>query len=155
MTRTHLTRGLTLTLWLAASTMLVAAQGGGSFTYDPAAEVSLSGTIMHVVSFAAPDGSVGVHFDLKTDKGLLNVHVGPAIYIGQENFWFFADEKIDVVGVKATIDGNKSLVLRTLTKGDKTLTLRDPSGTPLWKPPVNGTDGCGVAHPGLPRGTEL
>jgi hypothetical protein len=153
MTRHLIARTFTVSLWLAASAGLLAQNA--SISYDPAAEVTVSGTILHLVSFAAPDGAVGVHFDLKTPAGLVNVHVAPAVFIGQENFWFFADNDVQIVGVKTVMDGNRSFIARTVTKDGKTLTLRRADGKPAWTPSIDGTDGCGVAHTALPRGTEL
>jgi hypothetical protein len=153
MTRSFVSRGFIGALWLAASAGMLAQSG--SFTYDPTAEITVSGKIQHVVSFAAPDGAVGVHLDFTTPSGMLNVHVAPALFIGQENFWFFADDELELVGVKTFVDGNKSFVARTLTKDGKTLALRGADGKPNWKPATEGADGCGVAHPALPRGTEL
>lgn len=153
MTHHSATRILTLAAWTMCSAAILAQSG--SVTYDPAEEMTLSGTILHVVSIPAADG-VGVHFDLKTPDGLVNVHVSPALYIGQSNFWFFADDVIEIAGVKTFVDGNRSFVARSIKKADgKALMLRGPDGKPLWTPAVDGTDGCGVAHPALPRGTEL
>jgi hypothetical protein len=138
---------------LIVCSTLVFGQSGS--TYTPADEITISGTILHVVSLQAPDG-FGVHFDLKTADGMVNVHVAPAAYIGEKNLFFFADEQIELTGVKLFVDGNKSFVVRSITKADgKTLVLRGADGKPLWTPSSDGTDGCGVAHPALPRGTEL
>ena len=152
MIRTLIAGGCLVALSLGTST---AAAQSGSIAYDPAAEITLSGTIQHAVSFAAPDGSVGVHFDFKTPTGIVNVHVAPAMFIGQQNFWFFADDRLEIVGVQALIDENNSFIARSITKDDgKTLTLRRADGTPVWSPAIDGADGCGVNHPALPRGTE-
>jgi hypothetical protein len=152
MTRSLMSRGCLVALWLAASAGILAQSGS---TYDPSAEITVSGTITHVVSFTAPDGSVGVHLDFTTSAGMLNVHVAPALYIGMENFWFFADDKLEIVGVTSVADGNKAFIARTLNKGGKVLNLRNAEGRPAWTPATEGTDGCGVAHTALPRGTEL
>ena len=153
MTHRSFVRSATLVAWIAASAALLAQSG--SIAYNPTEETTISGTILHVVSMQAPDG-FGVHFDLKTPNGLINVHVAPAAFIGTSNFWFFADDELEITGVKTFIDGNKSFVVRTIKKADgKTLKLRGPDGRPLWTPAVDGTDGCGVSHPALPRGTEL
>lgn len=154
MTHTHTTRIITLVAWIAASAAVFAQSG--SIAYNPAEETTITGTILHVVSLEAPDG-YGVHFDLKTPTGMVNVHVSPAAFFGEKNVFFFADEQVELTGVKQFIDGNKSFLVRTITKtaDGKKLELRAPDGTPLWKPATNGTDGCGVAHPALPRGTEL
>ena len=152
MTRSLISRGFIITLWLAASAGLLAQSGS---IYDPGAEITVTGTIKHVVSFSAPDGSVGVHLDFTTPDGMLNVHVAPALYIGMQNFWFFADDQLEITGVKSMADGNKAFIARTLKKDGKTLTLRSGEGKPAWAPAIDGTDGCGVAHAALPRGTEL
>ena len=152
MTRSLISRGFVFALWLAASAAILAQNGS---IYDPSAEITVTGTITHVVSFTAPDGSVGVHLYFRTPAGMLNVHVAPALYIGMQNFWFFADDQVEIVGVKSVADGNKAFIARSLKKDGKTLNLRTAHGKPAWTPATEGTDGCGVAHTALPRGTEL
>ena len=153
MTHRSFTRGATLAAWIAASAALLAQSG--SVAYNPTEEITITGVITHVVSMQAPDG-FGVHFDFKTATGIENVHVAPAIYIGASNFWFFAEDQLDITGVTMMVDGNKSFVARTIKKADgKVLNLRGADGFPLWAPPIDGTDGCGVSHPALPRGTEM
>ena len=84
-------------LVLSATAMLTAQSPS---RYDRTAERAISGTIKSVGSFPAVDGSVGVHVDLKTPDGLLDIRVGPAAFIGENNFWFFADDPIVVIGSK-------------------------------------------------------
>jgi hypothetical protein len=146
-------RGFVLILWVGSAVVMEAQSR--SFTYDPAAETTVTGTIRHVVTFRAPDGVVGVHFDLQGPTGLINVHVAPAMFIGMNNFSFLADEQVEIAGVSVFQDGNKSFIARSITTEGRTLTLRAPDGTPAWTAAEDGTDGCGVAHPALPRGTEL
>ena len=152
MTHTSVRRSFIVTLAIAGSTAMLAQSA--SFTYDRAAETTVAGKILHVVPFAAPDG-VGVHFDLQGPTGMVNVHVAPAIYIGQQNIAFFSDDQVEITGVMVDQDGNKSFVARTIKRGDKTFTLRTDEGKPAWTPQIEGTDGCGVNHSALPRGTEL
>jgi len=146
-------RGFVLILWVGSAAAMGAQNR--SFTYAPVAETTVTGTILHVVTFRTPDGVVGVHFDLRGPTGMINVHVAPAMYIGMNNFSFLADDKVEIAGVEVFQDGNKSFIARSITTKGKTLTLRAPDGTPAWTPAEDGTDGCGVAHPALPRGTEL
>jgi hypothetical protein len=153
MTSNRIARGLVFTLWLGASAGMLAQSG--SVTYNPAAEVTVSGKILHLASFPAADGGVGVHFDLQTAAGMLNIHVAPAMFIGQSNFWFYADSDVEIVAVKVALDGNKYFIARAVTKDGKTLTLRGSDGKPAWTPASEGVDGCGVNHLGVPRGTEL
>jgi hypothetical protein len=135
-----------------ASTVLLGAASGTR--YDRSGEKTYAGSIKTVVSFAAADGTVGVHFDLKTDDDkTVSVHVAPAMYIGMQNFWFFADDKVEIVGTKMTIDGNVAIWAKTIQKGADTLVLRDADGAPKWGGD-DGIDGCGVNHLPLQRGTE-
>jgi hypothetical protein len=136
-------------LVIGASAML-AAQSPPS--YDRASERVVSGIIKSVGSFPAADGSVGVHIDLKTADGLLDIRVGPAAFIGQNNFWFFADDPIVVIGAKELApDG--AIWAKTIQKGSQVLTLRGDLGLPKWKPAIDGIDGCGVNHLPIQRTT--
>jgi len=153
MTLKTLARGFVLLMWVGSAG--ASAAQSRSFIYDPAAETTVTGTILHVVTFRTPDGVVGVHFDLQGPAGMINVHVAPAMYIGMNNFSFLADDRVEIAGVTVYQDGNKAFIARSIKAGGKTLALRAEDGTPAWTPAVDGTDGCGVAHPALPRGTEL
>jgi hypothetical protein len=137
---------------VVASSVLLPA--GAATRYDRAAEKLFSGTIKAVVSYPAPDGSVGVHFDLRTADGIVSVHVAPAMYIGGQNFWFFADDKVEIIGTRVSEDENAAILAKAIHKGSEMLVLRRDDGTPRWTPAVDGTDGCGVEHPPLQRATE-
>jgi len=137
---------------VAAASVMLAAQAPAR--YDRAAEKTVTGTIKALVSYAAADGSVGVHFDLKTADGIVNVHVAPAAYIGQQNAYFMADDEVTIIGARMTADGTTAIWVKAIQKGSSMLVLRADNGTPKWTPATDGTDGCGVAHPPLPRGTE-
>jgi hypothetical protein len=125
-----------------------------SHGYDRSAEATVAGTIKALATYTAPDGTFGVHFDLRTEKGMVNVHVGPAAFIGQQNFWFFADDRIEIVGSRIVSGGVTAIWPKTIVKGDATLVLRTDDGAPKWEPATDGTDGCGVAHAPLARATE-
>src|SRR5205085_11011381 len=108
-----------------------------------------------LASYAAPDGSVGVHFDLKTPEGMISVHVAPALYIGQQNAFYMADDQIEIIGAPSTADGHTTFWAKAIIKGSSMLVVRDAEGTPRWTPATDGTDVCGVAHAPLPRSTEF
>src|SRR5215510_5442925 len=97
------------------------------------AERTISGTIKSVGSFPAADGSVGVHIDLRTPDGLVEISVGPAAFIGQNNFWFFADDPVVVIGAReqASDDVVRAKVIQ---KGSQVLVLRTDVGVPNWTP---------------------
>ena len=133
---------------LTATTMLSAQSKG----FVGRAERTISGTIKSVGSFPAVDGSVGVHIDLRTADGLVEVSVAPAAFIGQNNFWFFADEAI-VVTVSEDPAGGGAVWAKTIQKGSQVLPLRGDTGLPKWSPASDGVDGCGVNHLPLQRTT--
>jgi hypothetical protein len=115
--------------------------------YDATSETTVSGTITQVVSVAGADGTIGVHFNLKTDAGPVRVHVGPALFIGESNFWFQIDDPVVITGAKVQKDGEIGFWARTVKKEDgKTLELRTADGAPLWKGEPADADGCGVSH---------
>jgi hypothetical protein len=116
--------------------------------YDPTAEASYGGIITGVVSVTSPDGTVGVHLNLKTGTGVIvKVHLGPAMFIGMNNFSFFADEQVLVTGSLVSRGGETAVWARQVHKDGKTLTLRGPDGTPRWpSATADDPDGCGVSH---------
>jgi hypothetical protein len=136
-----------LSLWVAP----VATQPAG---YDRTAEKAIAGTIHAVVTFADAAGAVGVHLDLQTADGLISVHVAPAMFIGESNFWFFAEDQVEIVGTRMTHDGNTAVWAKAIQKGSTLLAVRTAEGTPKWASAADGADGCGVDHAVLPRGTE-
>jgi hypothetical protein len=136
---------------VCAATAVLAAQTPSP--YSRAEEKAFRGVIKTVGSYPAEDGAVGVHIDLTTDEGIVDVRVAPAMFIGQNNFWFFADEPLVVIGARVTADQSAPVWARAVQKGSSVLVLRSEDGTPKWTPPTNGTDGCGVNHPPLQRTT--
>jgi hypothetical protein len=117
-----------------------------SETYNKAAETSLTGTIRYVLSAASPDGIVGVHLEVTTPAGPVRVALAPAMFIASNNYYFFVDEKVYVVGAKSGKDGE--VWARTISKdGKNALVLRDEDGTPRWqRATAEDPDGCGVSH---------
>ena len=125
-----------------------------SASYDRTAERAIAGTIHAVVTFEDAAGTVGVHLDLQTADGLVSVHVAPAMFIGQSNFWFFADDQVEIIGTRTMHDGNFAIWAKAIQKGATVLALRNADGTPKWASAAEGADGCGVNHSPLARGTE-
>ena len=134
---------------ILSATAMLAAQSPQD---DRTAARAISGTIKSVGSFPAVDGSVGVHIDLRTPDGIVDVSVGPAAFLGQNNFWFFADDRIVVIGAsEPASDG--SVWAKAIQKGSQVLVLRSDAGAPRWNPAVDGIDGCGVNHLPVQRTT--
>ena len=127
-----------------ALTGTVAAQ---SAVYDPAAEITVAGTIRYVQSAEGTDGTVGVHLVLITPSGPARIHLAPAMFIGMNDFYFLMDDRVEITGASVQRTGETAIWARTITKDGKTLILRDADGTPRWpRATTEDPDGCGVAH---------
>ena len=141
-----MTRTLALSsLALVLSVSVAAAQ---SARYDPQTEQTYGGVITQVISVTGADGTVGVHLNVKTATGTtVQVQLAPAVFIGMNNFSFFAEELVLVKGAPVNHDGTVAIWAREVSKGGHTLTLRDADGTPRWPfATADDPDGCGIAH---------
>ena len=119
---------------------------GQDVRYDRSKETTVSGPIRYVLAGTSQDGVVGVHLDVKTPAGLVRVALAPALFIASNNFYFFMDEPVSIVGAKVGPTGE--IWARTVTKDGKNfLVLRDDDGTPRWQRATeDDPDGCGVSH---------
>jgi hypothetical protein len=137
-----------LVLGVFATTSAAQSSGTAPGQYDPGVEGSYGGVVTSVISVTGPDGNVGVHLNLKTATGtIVKVQLGPAVFIGMNNFSFLADDLILVQGAYVSHDGDVALWARQVSKEGKTLALRSPDGTPRWTLATeDDPDGCGVSH---------
>lgn len=143
-------RNIAVTVLFLSSFAALAAQtpARAPSVYDPAAEVTLGGVVLGVVATNGVDGNVGVHLNLTTARdSVVKVHLGPAMFIGMNDGYYFAEDQVLVTGAFVMHEGEVALWARTITKKNKTLTLRNPDGTPRWnQATADDPDGCGVAH---------
>jgi hypothetical protein len=129
-----------LLIAIAISTLSVASalaqrgmgQGAGRM-YDPATETTIKGTVEEVKQIQGQRGGAnGTHLIVKTDKETLEVHLGPTAFLEKEKFTFSKGDQIEVIGSKVKVDGADAILAREFKKGDKTLTLRNAQGVPVW-----------------------
>jgi hypothetical protein len=136
-----------LSIAVLAFVLLAANVFAQSPPYDPATEATVSGTVRYVLSATSADGTVGVHLVVNTSSGPARIHLGPAMFIGMNNFSFLTDDPVEITGATVTRAGETAIWARTITKNGKTLTLRDEDGTPRWpRATAEDPDGCGVEH---------
>ena len=69
---------------------------------------------------------------IKTAAGEMDVHLGPAWYIENQEMVVTAGDKVEVKGSKVDIGGKPAIIAAELTKGDETMVLRDGAGVPVW-----------------------
>lgn len=101
--------------------------------YNPQTVETLSGEVEKVELFTPRRGmSQGVHLVLKTDKGSIPVHLGPSWYMDKQGVKFEKGDKLEVTGSRVTFNKKPAIIASEIKEGDKTLKLRDETGTPAW-----------------------
>ncbi len=106
-------------------------RGMGFGPYNTASETTVTGTVQAVQQHPGARGAgVGIHLLLKTKDSTLDVHVGPSWYIDKQGFKFAEGDTIEVTG--SMLKTNDGMLAKEIKKGDKTLSLRNAGGRPLW-----------------------
>ena len=100
--------------------------------YNPATEMTATGTVEDVQQRTRGGGRGGIHLTVKTKDGMLDVHLGPSRFLAEKQFSVAKGDVLEVTGSKVPYEGGEALVAREVKKGGETLTLRDASGIPLW-----------------------
>jgi hypothetical protein len=124
---------IALLLALIPSTLLQAQQSGGKPPrYNPATVVTVTGTVENVTQQATSGRWSGTHLSLKTDDGIIDVHLGPTQFLTDQGLTVTAGQKIEVTGSKIKYENTDALIARTVKVGEKTFELRDEQGYPKW-----------------------
>ena len=101
--------------------------------YNAANEVKVDGVVQEVKLFWCPiNGDEGTHLMLKTDTGILEVHVAPRRFLEGNGVSFHVGDKVSVAGSTVTWEGHAAMIARKITRGDQTFAFRQPDGRPLW-----------------------
>jgi hypothetical protein len=141
-----------LPLVIRAGAQMGPRMGRGPGYYDPASETVIHGVVETVRDNASFCRWGGTEVALKTDKKTLTVSLGPTPFLSQSDFSVAKGDKLSVTGFEA---GGQTpyLIAREVTKGDRTLTLRDAQGFPVWAGRgigwrAHGGGRCGRGGPG-------
>jgi hypothetical protein len=98
--------------------------------YDPAAEVTIQGTVEDFHEAKMRGDHPGLHLILKTETETVEVHACPLRFLKDLEF---AVEKGDTLTIIGSRPGGAGIVVaREITKGQTSLTLRDKNGAPVW-----------------------
>ena len=101
--------------------------------YNLATEVKVEGVVQEVQQFWCPiNGDEGTHLVLKTDIGVLEVHVAPLRFLQGNGVSFSKGDQIAAVGSTVIYQGHDAMIARKITRGDETFAFRQPNGRPLW-----------------------
>jgi len=120
----------------AAPRMGMGGWGGGTKygrMYNAQTVETVSGEVVKVDKIKPMKGmSYGIHLLLKTEKGEISVHLGPAWYINNQDMAVAAGDKVEVKGSRVEFGGKPAIIAAEVKKGDETLKLRDDDGFPMW-----------------------
>jgi hypothetical protein len=133
-------------LWLSGATTVEAQPGPGwrgsggwgmgaqyQRMFDPGTVETVAGEVTSVDQMVPRKGmSSGIHLKLKTEKGTLPVHLGPAWYIERLDTKIEKGDKLSIKGSRVTFEGKPAIIAAEVAKGDSVLVLRDASGVPAW-----------------------
>jgi DNA/RNA endonuclease YhcR with UshA esterase domain len=108
--------------------------GQASLKYDSMAEVAVAGVVEDVQVFPCSlSEGLGTHLALRTQSGMLVVHVAPTAFLMSHEFAIAKGDQVEIVGSKKHYRGADALIARTITRRDKTFIFRRPDGKPLWE----------------------
>jgi hypothetical protein len=110
--------------------------------YDTKTETTIKGTV-ETVEQGVPQGRMGgrgtgrgmggTHIVLKTDKESIPVRLGPSAFLEEQKLEIAKGDELEVIGSRVTIGSENVVLAREITRGGKTVKLRDASGRPLWR----------------------
>jgi len=121
-------------LFLLAVTLSWAQAPASAPKYDVTKEVTIKGVVEEVKDFQCPvSGGMGAHLVVKTDKGLVTVHLALSKFLSEYGFGFAKGDEVEGTGVKAKVgDDENAILARKIERGNQTFTFRDKAGKPLW-----------------------
>ena len=119
---------------LLASSVAWAQAPANAPKYDVANEVTIKGVIDEVKDFQCPvSGGMGAHLVVKTDKGLVTVHLALSKFMSEYGLSFAKGDEVVITGVKAKVgDDENAILARKIERGNQTFVFRDKEGKPLW-----------------------
>ena len=125
---------------LAATALLVVAGAAAANTapvtdtpqYNTAAEFTIKGTVAEVKTHTSVQGYTDLHLIMDTEKGPMEVHLGPVAFLTKRGFEFAKGDAVVVTGSRISAADGEVLVAREIRKNEKTLTVRNARGNPVW-----------------------
>ena len=101
--------------------------------FDPKTVETISGEVTSVGFITPLKGmSQGVHLVVKTEKGEISVHLGPAWYLQKQDMKLAPKDKVEITGSRITFEGKPTIIASEIKKADGMLKLRDENGFPVW-----------------------
>jgi hypothetical protein len=100
--------------------------------FDANTVVTMYGTVTAVERETHGPGVGGVHLKVQVGRQLLTVRLGPAEFV-DPLMTFAAADAVQFTGSNVSIDGQPNVLATVVTRGEKTVRLRQDDGTPLFR----------------------
>ena len=101
--------------------------------FNPKTIEIISGTVEAVETISLDAKmSTGIHLKVKTESGVISVHLGPSWYLDNQEIQIEKGDKITVTGSKIEYRNSPAVIAVEVEKGENILRLRDESGFPVW-----------------------
>jgi hypothetical protein len=108
-----------------------------NFAYDVTKESVVQGTVISYTA-ASTVAPIGPHAKIQTSSGVVDVHLGSAQFLKQNDLVLNPGDSVKIVGQSMIFDGSPVVLARVLRKGNQTVTVRNFKGIPfLAKSPAN------------------
>lgn len=101
--------------------------------FDPTTVIKQEGEVIRVEKITPQQGmSDGIRLVLRTRDETIPVHLGPEWFLERQDFSLAPGDRVTVSGSRVVFEGRPAMIASQVQKGDNVLTLREPSGFPLW-----------------------
>ena len=118
---------------ISHSPATVAAADRSLPTYHLAAELTLTGIVEGMPRVHQATSPIVVM--LRTARQPFDLVLAPASYMAEVGLTFTKGDHIQVIGAKGLLNDDEVVFVREVTKGTRTVALRDLCGAPLWVTP--------------------
>lgn len=106
-----------------------------NFAYDVTREAVVRGTVTSYTA-ASEVAPIGPHAMIQTSSGLVDVHLGNAQYMKQNDLFLAPGDSVSIVGMSQSLGTGTVFLARIVRKGNQTVTLRNLNGIPLVAKPA-------------------
>lgn len=100
--------------------------------YDPKAVETIRGTIAKVDVVKRRPMAEGVHLVVATADARVEVHLGPAWFLDNQDVALAVGDAVEVRGARVMFQGKPVVIAAEVKRGDDVLVLRDETGRPRW-----------------------
>ena len=101
--------------------------------YDPKQETTVTGVVGRSYTIQGRNAEQMI-LSVSANGAPLELILGPADFVKQQNFTFTEGAKLEIVGIAGfQVNGEPAMLTRSIKTGAKTLTLRDATGKPVWE----------------------